>query len=366
MEYLHLFANCKLVKGASMSLICDLQLRKYYHIPNDMAEVLEYLADHSIAETYEAFGIDNKGIIQSYIKFVIKQDMGFLDNKIWTEMTPLSLTWDAFTEITNVIFEIKAGMNYRVPFIEDLLALHLQAVEIRSYEIIPQEQLKELLAMFKYSTVLSIKLILHDNPAVSEKVWQHIMEDDFRINTILLHSAKENRQVKLMRDTATIIYSQSKLDSCLQCGVIQPSYFSTSIELFSESQLHNTCLNRKLAIDQEGHIKNCPSMTMNYGHFHSTSLASILSNAEFRKDWYINKDQIVVCQDCEFRHICTDCRAYTERTHIDSSGRDTSKPLKCGYDPYSSQWEDWTQNPLKEEAISYYQMEDVIKQTSNG
>jgi hypothetical protein len=34
-----------------------------------------------------------------------------------------------------------------------------------------------------------------------------------------------------------------------------------------------------------------------------------------------------------------------------------SKPLKCGYNPYTCEWEDWSTNPLKEKAIKYYNLE---------
>ena len=47
----------------------------------------------------------------------------------------------------------------------------------------------------------------------------------------------------------------------------------------------------------------------------------------------IKKDQISVCKDCEFRYVCTDCRAYTQ-----NSGDQYSKPLKCNYDPYTATW----------------------------
>ncbi|WP_149525918.1 grasp-with-spasm system SPASM domain peptide maturase [Sphingobacterium hotanense] len=360
MRYLNIFANCKLVKGASMSLLCDLQLRKYYQIPNDMAEVLVFLADHSVEEAIETFGVENKGTIQSYINFVLKMDMGLLDDNIIKELVPLSLEWDAFSEITNVILEFKPGTSYDVAFIQDLLSLNLSAVELRSYEPIPFSETVQLLSLFKYSKILSIKLITAWSKEYSEKRIKDLMETDYRLNTVVLHGAPKTKQVKLFRDSASIVYSQSSLNSNLQCGVIQPSYFSTSIELFSESQLHNTCLNRKLSIDKDGFIKNCPSMKENYGHFLDTSLADILADPGFRKDWFINKDSIEVCKDCEFRHVCTDCRAFTERTHVDKDGRDRSKPLKCGYDPYNNSWEDWSQNPLKQDAISFYQMEDLI------
>ncbi len=58
-----------------------------------------------------------------------------------------------------------------------------------------------------------------------------------------------------------------------------------------------------------------------------------------------------------------DCRAYVEDPH-DQSGTDgtnLSKPLKCGYNPYTGEWSEWSTNPLKEKGIKYYGMEDLVK-----
>lgn len=68
-------------------------------------------------------------------------------------------------------------------------------------------------------------------------------------------------------------------------------------------------------------------------------------------------DQIHICKDCEFRHICTDCRAY-----IEDPDDIYSKPLKCGYNPYTGEWAEWSTNPLKQKAIQYYGMEELMEQ----
>jgi hypothetical protein len=31
-----------------------------------------------------------------------------------------------------------------------------------------------------------------------------------------------------------------------------------------------------------------------------------------------------------------------------------SKPLECGYNPYTCEWEEWSTNPLKQKAIEHY------------
>jgi SPASM domain peptide maturase of grasp-with-spasm system len=96
-------------------------------------------------------------------------------------------------------------------------------------------------------------------------------------------------------------------------------------------------------------------MAKSYGNIKDTKLIDVVNNPEFQKLWYIHKDQISVCKDCEFRHICTDCRAYLENP------KDVySKPLKCGYNPYTCEWEEWSTNPLKQQAIDYYEMREII------
>jgi hypothetical protein len=47
--------------------------------------------------------------------------------------------------------------------------------------------------------------------------------------------------------------------------------------------------------------------------------------------------------------MCSDCRAYVENPNDLYS-----KPLKCGYDPYTTKWEEWSTHPLKQDAINYY------------
>ena len=101
-------------------------------------------------------------------------------------------------------------------------------------------------------------------------------------------------------------------------------------------------------------------MSQSFGNIKDTTFGEALNHVDFKKYWTVTKDQIEVCKDCEFRHICTDCRAYTERNHFDGD-MDLSKPLKCGYSPYKGEWEEWSTNSLKQKAIEFYGMQELIK-----
>ncbi len=53
--------------------------------------------------------------------------------------------------------------------------------------------------------------------------------------------------------------------------------------------------------------------------------------------------------------MCTDCRAYKEKPKDNFS-----KPLKCGYNPYNNKWEEWSINPIKKNAIEYYNLQELV------
>ena len=102
-------------------------------------------------------------------------------------------------------------------------------------------------------------------------------------------------------------------------------------------------------------------MPQSHGNVNNIKLNEIIQNNNFNKFWKITKDQIEICRDCEYRRICTDCRAFTEKTKINDQGIDISKPLKCGYDPYSGIWNEWSTNPHKQKAIRFYGLNDLIE-----
>lgn len=48
------------------------------------------------------------------------------------------------------------------------------------------------------------------------------------------------------------------------------------------------------------------------------------------------------------------------QTYIDNPDDTYSAPLKCGYDPYTCEWEEWSTNPLKQKAIDFYGMREIL------
>ena len=184
-------------------------------------------------------------------------------------------------------------------------------------------------------------------------------EKTLRIYSMVFYNCKKKtlKGSDFFRFRVNFTDKDLKLSSC---GTVDLKYFNTNLPKVLESLNHNSCLNKKIAIDKDGNIKNCPAMLHSFGNIKDTTLEEALNHIDFKKYWHVNKDMIAVCKDCEFRHICTDCRAYTERNHLHED-LDLSKPLKCGYNPYTNEWSEWSTNPLKQKAIEFYGMQDLIK-----
>ncbi|RST27571.1 grasp-with-spasm system SPASM domain peptide maturase [Chryseobacterium lacus] len=208
----------------------------------------------------------------------------------------------------------------------------------------------------------SVEIITPYNSNFDEDFLHKISIDFERITSLYIYNSPFNKRTewnnKILMD---VIFAKKNYTDFRFCGGVNIETFNTNLPKVLEAINHNSCLHKKNSIDVDGNIRNCPSMPQSFGNIKDTTLEEALEHPDFKKYWNLTKDHIEVCKDCEFRYICTDCRAYTERTHENSEGLDTSKPLKCGYNPYTGKWAEWSTNPLKEKAIEFYGMEDLVK-----
>jgi len=106
------------------------------------------------------------------------------------------------------------------------------------------------------------------------------------------------------------------------------------LKYFNEASFYNTYFNKKISIDINGKIKNSPACSKSYDNIREITLLEVMGKPGFKDLWHITKDKIDVCKDCEFRHICSDCRAF-----IKDPENIYSQPAKCTYNPYIAKWE---------------------------
>ena len=358
MEYFKLFANCIMVKGFKRSIITDLQKNKLHLVPNDLEEIIRKSTYSKIDQIYTEYGVENQTVIHEYFQNLIDLELGFFCSETELNFFPtLNLDFNLPFKISNSIIENIYEIDVYKNILHQLESLGCQYIEIVFYDLIENSDLEKILNLFFYSSIKHIGLYIKFDSTKNKKYIKTLTSKKLRLTKIIIHSSEVEKALSVKDyNLNNILYTKAKIESFNFCGAVKKEYFAVGMYHFTESQRHNTCLNLKLSIDKNGNIKNCPSMLESFGNIKDTTLEEALNNPNFKKYWNINKDQIEVCKDCEFRHVCTDCRAYMEDPE-----NQYSKPLKCGYNPYTNEWSEWSTNPLKQKAIKFYGMQDLIK-----
>lgn len=361
MEYFKLFSNCIITRGFSRSLISDLQRTNSQLVPNSLCEIIEFLSKkNKIALLEVEFGVENIETINEYLIFLVDKNLGFhCDDFDFDNFINLETNFDFPSKISNAIIEY-SFLEKKISFenlLESLDNLYCKFLNIFFYDTVNLNILKEICDLINQSKITSYELFLKYSQNHAE-ILNYFRVNQNKLTKIIFYESKESRMDNYS-ELIEVIYIERNLSN-RNCGIVNSNYFGINMQKFTESLNHNSCLNRKISIDKDGNIKNCPSMPQSFGNIKDTTLEEALNHKDFKKYWNVNKDMIAVCKDCEFRHICTDCRAYTEQTDFEGD-IDLSKPLKCGYNPYTNVWEEWSTNPLKQKAIEYYGMQELIK-----
>lgn len=334
-----LFANCVPVKGAKRSIICDLQRTSFKFIPNSLVDLLDELRTKSIEEVESSLECsEDRETLKDYLEFLTKNEFGFYCSKEELALFPdIDFKHSKTIEplVTNALIDVGPTSQHNYTrLLRELELLGCKHIQVRSYERIDFfADTHAILGFAESSRIQSIDFLVMYTPEVLEASLFPLTEKYSRLKEITVHSSPFKKIVKDGRGVSRLFYVEDAIFSNQHCGVISPYYFAINVEAFGHAQNRNSCLHGKISIDEHGDIKNCPSMKETFGNTKTNSLKEALLSKHFSSYWSITKDQVSVCRDCEFRYICTDCRAYTLDTNAAYG-----KPSKCGYDPYTASW----------------------------
>jgi SPASM domain peptide maturase of grasp-with-spasm system len=174
-------------------------------------------------------------------------------------------------------------------------------------------------------------IVRYHNDYTLENINKLLLKN-FLINRIIIHSSPFDKE-EIINTHTVVIFTRESVDEKSTCGKINKNYFAVNLQHIAESKYHNTCLHKKMFIDKNGNIKNCPFSETVFGNILNDEVEKIITSHSFTKYWNIKKDEIDVCKDCEFRYICTDCRIFIkDRNNI------YSQPVNCHYNPYIAKW----------------------------
>jgi len=322
---LHIFSNCFFTKGAKRSLIFDIQHYKTLFVPNSMVEFVKTYHHKTKAEIFADFETSNHETLNEYFDFILKNLIGaFLPQKSVKNFTELNLSYNSPYLFENVIVDI--GQNSTQEVIEILQKL--DQIKIPYIQIRFSDQINfEILKILENLSFISVEIVVK---------FGTFKETDFKtdpkISNIFIYNAPKEK-VEEFHKKQFIYKTKSNFDCC---GLVTKQTFSTTPQHIYLSQKYNSCLYKKLYISENGEIKNCPQ-GKNFGNIFDLSsqeISNFLQEKEFVKFWNITKDKISICQDCEFRYVCTDCRYI-----LQNKNNPFSKPANCSYNPYICKWQ---------------------------
>lgn len=351
MTYFNLFSNILPTKGPTRILISDLQRNTSELYPLELYEIIVELKSHSIEDMMKNYDEESKEIVQEYLNLLLEKEYGFISKNDWDRnFPPLSNDYHEPSTINHIFIELEeiTLLNKIKSSVENLGIRHLI---IYCLKPLTAKELIEIDDTFKTSVLSGIEIFSPFYQDVDLSFVQTIHQNTVRIYSLTFYNCSQSpfKANNEFRFSLKFLKHELKLSAC---GKVELKYFNTNISKVLEAINHNSCLHKKIGIDKNGNIKNCPLMPESFGSIHNSSLEEAIDQHGFKKYWDLTKDSIEICKDCEFRYVCTDCRAYTEGSDENKAGLDISKPLKCGYNPYTGEWKDWTKNPLKKKIFN--------------
>ena len=192
------------------------------------------------------------------------------------------------------------------------------------------DDIRSVLIEFKDCSLRYIEMLIPFDAALDMSGFQELSLLNSRLSYVLVYNSNRDDS-ELIPHNLIVDHCSKDLSSAHACGFINPAYFRSGVRSFTLSMKFNNCLYKKIAITASGEFKNCLYTDRVFGKLGGTSLREIAASASFNELGAIKKDEIDVCRDCEFRYVCSDCRAYTKAGI-------KSKPSKCNYDPYLAEW----------------------------
>lgn len=337
-----LFPSCKFVRGGAYSAVYDLERRQLYRFESGFAGLFELAASRGgipLAEV-ELLAPPARQKALEGIAYMRENELGHeVDAFSLAHVAELPEGWAAPQRIANAIVDVDARAHDWPALIAGLSELQCDMLQIRGFStLLDLALLEEIMAAAARSSIASVEAIMAWSEALEATDWRALFDRHRNLVQIQLHGAPEDKEINTGSAEALTVrlvrWRKAPIRGPGACGdIVEGSLQAPSVGLYSELRSFNGCLNRKLSIRADGEICNCPSMRSGFGKDVSR-LSAIVASPVFQRPWRLRKDDIDGCKGCEFRYVCTDCRAYLE------SDVSLAKPARCRYDPVTGTWSD--------------------------
>lgn len=321
-----LSSSCFPIKGYGRSLLYDFRNNSYYYIPNSLCDLL--MQNDCSQDWVKNKSEEEKKIVFEYIDFLKERlcliNIEKLDASCFV---PISLEKNTSDIISILNMEIHKQPSHLLinnfeKFIYDFKINNLSIVW--GFE---KSELFNILNILSNTFVNNLELYLHCKKYSDEEV-KEIIKAYPVISKIILLGANENSIDYLYGGNHLSI---NKIASEHINSSKNQIKFVFNKRFFIESHKYNTFYNKRLFINELGDV----SFVNNFSPIFNISDYNInkILKSSLLKFWQISKDNIEICKDCEFRHMCYDSRVPKTNGHY------WYYETFCIYNPFVCKWE---------------------------
>lgn len=328
-----LYGNCFAIKGYRRSLILDTQNIKIYYIPNDLYSIIIEYQGYTINQINSFFSLESTNILNEYFDFLIKKNLIFFCEINELNYFPkISLVWDSPSIISNAIIEYDGSFN-----LENILN-QLNLLGCYNIQFVFSESFKDIkiinnLFRNTHNSIFKSFEVIIKNANYNLNSLELFLKENLRVRNLIVHSSLNEEIISFDNEfIGKLIFTknQFRVEDLFKNPYEK---FVMNLDYVSESKLYNTYYNRKIAISKDGYIKNSLNQEKQYGNVQNNEIKNIVESIEFQHLWAINKDEIEICKDCEYRYICFDGRTPFLKDNM------WKYLTKCNYNPYIAKWD---------------------------
>ncbi|WP_205677847.1 hypothetical protein [Brumimicrobium salinarum] len=296
-------------------------------VPKELSEFIEKCAWQTLSDVLKFYINDDKKVVLEYLDFLTENDFGFfVSESLKNNFPPINTKLKNSPEIIdNLILDIDSKNMNNLKSINSLIERCLiSSIEIRGINLSIGE-LDQIIQMFSSSVVQSINIYLDSTLKNSNiETLSKIIAQNARIKKLVVFES-----IEVISSDDGIIHFTSKQLNFDEIRRIN----NINLSFHLEAQKVCTFRYKKLFIDREGKLKNHPNSKKLIGNIQFDEINILIENlkkeCKTNKEWYITKEQINVCKDCEFRTVC-----FTNNLPIGDKDDNCYLQAECTYNPY--------------------------------
>jgi SPASM domain peptide maturase of grasp-with-spasm system len=328
----HLFASCVPVKGVVRSVIYDLHRNHFEYIPNSLFDMLTDFKDITFSDLLEKIDTEEeKKILVNYFEFLLEKEFVFFSKFNSNFFPKYSADFCKPYNISCLVIDIDSNSIEELNRLKsEIINTKIECLVFRFF-VADEFEIKRVISFFNDIPVRIIQLFVEDKIHIENSFFEDLIDLNSRLSVVLKYNAAKGA-IQDLRNGVLVETERNVISTRMKINDI--SDFDINMDLFMESHLYNNFFNKRAYINSNGDIYRYENDNLTFGNINSTSLLDSLKTEKFKEYWNINKDQVFICKDCEYKYMCVDNREPLYKNDLDLWVLEGD----CNYNPSIGKW----------------------------